>query len=121
MVTLHMTTAQESPNGHPPQKGHQQDALFAGNKALPPPCSLPDLPDHLRSKDSSDNNSNPDSAPAPATSETETFAANADHVPPRRYAPRANAYQFDDYASAKVDTSPLPERCPAATSPPPPA
>src|SRR6266568_3892680 len=91
-----MTTVQESPNGHLP---------------LPPPCSLPDLPDHLRSKDSSDNNSNPDSAPAPATSETETFAANADHVPPRRYAPRANAYQFDDYASAKVDTSPLPERC----------
>src|SRR6266699_771842 len=91
-----MTTVEESPNGHHP---------------LPPPCSLPDLPHDHWSKDSSDNNSNPDSAPAPATSETETFAPNADHVPPRRYAPRANAYQFDDYASAKVDTSPLPERC----------
>jgi len=96
MVTLHMTTVQEPPNGHHP---------------LPPPCSLPDPPDHHRSKDSSDNNSNPDSAPAPATRETETFAANAYHVPPKHYAPRVNSYQGDDFSSFDTDTNPLPERC----------
>jgi hypothetical protein len=52
-----MTTVQESPNGHLPQKGYppaakvyqqdelsplDKDALFAGHK-VPPPCSVPDL------------------------------------------------------------------------------
>src|SRR6266571_1740537 len=96
MVTSRMTTAQESPNGHHP---------------LPPPCSLPDLQDDHRSKDSSDNNSNPDSAPAPATRETETFAANAYHVPPKHYAPRANSYQGDDFSSFDRDPNQLPDRC----------
>src|SRR5437870_11168033 len=95
-----MTTVQESPNGHHPP---------------PPPCSLPDLPHDHRSKDSSDNNSNPDSAPAPATSETETFAANAYRVPPKHYAPKANFSQFvtndDPVVEHEIDTSPLPERC----------
>src|SRR5438445_134948 len=96
MVTSRMTTAQESPNGHHP---------------LPPPCSFPDLQDDHRSKDSSDNNSNPDSAPAPATRETETFAANAYHVPPKHYAPRANSYQGDDFSSFDRDPNQLPDRC----------
>jgi hypothetical protein len=64
-----MTTVQESPNGHLPQKGYppaakvyqqdelsplDKDALFAGHK-VPPPCSVPDLQYEDGTEDSTHN------------------------------------------------------------------
>src|SRR5260370_27028999 len=103
-----MTTAQESTNGHLPQKGYPQDALFAGNKVSPLPCSYPDPQEETQSEDSTNNNFNSTPVPTPAT---KAFPANAYHVPPTRYAPRAHAYRYDDTLNLPPETSPLPERC----------
>jgi hypothetical protein len=84
-----MTTAQGSTNGH---------------RVFPPPCSLPHSQEENQSKDSSNNNESP-------TPATEAFPANAYHVPPTRYAPKAGSYRYDDTLDLPPDTTPLPERC----------
>ena len=88
-----MTTAQESTNGH---------------RAFPLPGSFPDSQDETQRKDFPNNSFKSIPSPAPAT---EAFPANAYHVPPPRYAPKPNSYRYDDFPSAKIDTTPLPERC----------
>jgi hypothetical protein len=96
MVTSHMTTVQEPPNGHHP---------------LPPPCSFPDTHNENGSEDSIVSNSNGDSSPASATHGTKPLAANSYHVPPKQYAPRVSSYQGDDFSSFVTDPNPLPDRC----------
>ena len=93
-----MTTAQESTNGH---------------RAFPPPLAVenpaesnrPDLPTNK-----ADNNQ-PANVDPIIERQKDPCAANAYHVPPTRYAPKANSYRYDDFPSAEIDTTPLPERC----------
>jgi hypothetical protein len=120
-----MTTAQESTNGH---------------RVFPLPGSFPDSQEKNRSEDSPNNNSQfahhgngvverqkdlaanvypqdefrggKDITSLLAHEKvTEAFPANAYHVPPPRYAPKPNSYRYDDFPSAEIDTTPLPERC----------
>jgi hypothetical protein len=42
---------------------------------------------------------------------TGTFPANAYHVPPARFAPKAYPYRHDDTLNLPPETDPLPERC----------
>jgi hypothetical protein len=83
-----MTTAQAPTNG------------TNGHRVAPPPCSLPHSQEENQSKDSSNNNE----SPTPVT-------ANAYHVPPTRYVPKAGSYRYDDTLDLPPDTTPLPERC----------
>ena len=118
-----MTTVQESTDGHLPQKGYppaakvyQQDelsslnegALFAGNKVLPPPGSFPDSQEENRSKDSTNSSNSIPVSPIPTA---QPFPATAYHVPPSRYARRADSYRHDDTPNLPPETEPLPERC----------
>jgi hypothetical protein len=120
-----MTTAQESTNGH---------------RVFPLPGSFPAAQEENRSEDSPNNNSQfahhgngvverqkdlaanvypqdelrggKDITSLLAHEKvTEAFPANAYHVPPPRYAPKPNSYRHDDFPSAEIDTTPLPERC----------
>src|SRR4029077_10564020 len=88
-----MTTVQEPTYGH---------------RVLPPPCSFPDPQEENRSKDST---SSPNSIPVSPTPKAEAFPANAYHVPPARFAPKAYAYRHDDTLNLAPETEPLPERC----------
>src|SRR6201984_1960234 len=88
-----MTTVQESTNGH---------------RITPLPCSFPDPQEENRSKDST---SSPNSIPVSPTPKAEAFPANAYHVPPARFAPKAYAYRRDDTLNLPPETEPLPERC----------
>ncbi len=102
MVTWRVTTEQEPLNGH---------------RVFPPPCSSENPSDRNLSdlQANKDNNNHvplqsqisdlrsPDAAPAPA--------AGSYHVPPKRFAPKANAYGHDDFLNLEMDTSKLPERC----------
>jgi hypothetical protein len=83
-----MTTAQAPTNG------------TNGHRVSPPPCSLPHSQEENQSKDSPNNNESPTPVPA-----------NAYHVPPTRYAPKAGSYRYDDTLDLPPETSPLPERC----------
>jgi hypothetical protein len=89
-----MTTAQESTNGH---------------RVLPLPGSFPDSQQETQSENSTNNNFN--SIPVSPTLSTDAFPANAYHVPPSRYAPKAYAYRRDDTLNLPPETAPLPERC----------
>jgi len=107
-----MTTVQESTNGH---------------RVSPLPCPFPDSQEENQSKDSLNNNNSqfaqhgngvvgrqkgvPITPLLAHEKVTETFPANAYHVPPTRYAPKPHSYRHDDFPSAEIDTSPLPERC----------
>lgn len=95
-----MTTAQESTNGH---------------HSSPPPCSVENSPkpsplDLPADKANSNQNqlATDDQAvqrkPGP-------FAAGSYHVPPKRFAPRPNAYACDDTFHRPPEIEPLPERC----------
>ena len=79
-----MTTVQESTNGHP---------------VLPPPFSIGN-PGETKPADLPTDKAN-----------NNQFPANAYHVPPTRYAPKAYAYRRDDTLNLPPETSPLPERC----------
>jgi len=112
-----MTTVQESPNGHLPQKGYPQDALFAGNKVLPPPFSV-ENPAELNRADFPTNKANVNSdtmqsqiEDMPSPPAASAFPANAYHVPPSRFAPKAYPYRHDDTLKLPPETDPLPERC----------
>ena len=88
-----MTTVQESTNGH---------------RVSPPPCPFPDSQEENRSKDSTNNLNSTPLSPTPTT---EAFPANAYHVPPSRYTPKAYPYRHDDTLDLPPETDPLPERC----------
>src|SRR5260370_26580621 len=89
-----MTQGEETANGH----------------RLPPtPCAFPDSQDQNGSKDSTNNFNPPPISPTPTT---EPFPANAYHVPPPRYAPRAHAYRHDD----TLDLPRKPSLSPSAAS-----
>jgi hypothetical protein len=47
----------------------------------------------------------------PSPNVSPAFAADAYHLPPSRYAPKASPYRYDDSTSAEIDATPLPERC----------
>src|SRR5580700_4737697 len=107
-----MTTAQESTNGH---------------RVFPPPCSLPHPQEENQSKDSPNNNNSQFAQHENCVVErqkgvpitpllahekiTEAFPANAYHVPPPRYTPKAYSYRHDDTLDLPPETAPLPERC----------
>src|SRR5260370_11735346 len=88
-----MTTAQESTNGH---------------RVSPHSCPFPGSQEETQS-DNPTNNCN--STPISPTPTTEPFPANAYHVPPQRFAPKAHAYRQDDFLDLPPETDPLPERC----------
>jgi hypothetical protein len=109
MVILHMTTAQESNNGH---------------HLSPLPCSFPDSQQQNQSKDSTDNNS-PLAQSGNGVVErqkdvditsllahekvTGPFPASAYHVPPELYAPKADS--FRDTIPDGLSTMKMPDRC----------
>ena len=78
--------------------------------AVPPPCSIPDSQNKNSSKDSTNNHSNPAPEPKSAPHGSDGFTARTYHVPPRRYAPKANFYQ-EELPSVDIDTNPSPQRC----------
>src|SRR5260370_5531672 len=88
-----MTTAQESTNGH---------------RVSPPSCSFPGSKEETQSDNSTNNFNSIQLSPTPTT---EPFPANAYHVPPQRFAPKAHAYRQDDFLDLPPETDPLPERC----------
>src|SRR5260370_3801302 len=89
-----MTTAQESTNGH---------------RVFPPSCPFQGSQEETQS-DNSTNNFN--SIPLSPTPTTEPFPANAYHVPPQRFAPKAHAYRQDHFLYLPPETDPLPARSP---------
>src|ERR1700758_3157532 len=93
-----MTTAQESPNGR---------------RAYPPPFSV-ENPAELNRADLPTNkvNNNPIASDDPVVErQNGPFPANAYHVPPARFAPKAYPYRHDDTLTLPPETEPLPERC----------
>ena len=69
------------------------------NSVFPPPCSIETPADANRND-------------LPANkADNHSFAANAYHVPPQRYARKAGAYRRDDTLDLPPETNPLPERC----------
>ena len=96
-----MTTAQESSNGH---------------RVLPPPFSVenpaelnrPDLPADKPDINSDTLNSRISDLRSPGAAPP--FAANAYHVPPKRYAPKPGFHQ-QEFSSCEIDTTPSLERC----------
>jgi hypothetical protein len=97
-----MTTVQESTNGH---------------RVYPPPLSV-ENPDELNRADFPTNKANVNSdtmqsqiADMPSPPAASAFPANAYHVPPSRYTPKAYPYRHDDTLGLPPETSPLPERC----------
>ena len=79
-----MTATQESPNGP---------------RVFQPPASVENTPE-------------PNSADLAANQDNNhQFPAGAYHVPPRRFAPRPNAYAYDDSFHRPPETEPLPDRC----------
>jgi len=96
-----MTTAQESTNGH---------------RVLPPPFSVenpaelnrPDLPADKPNINSDTLNSQISDLPSPGAAPP--FAANAYHVPPKRYAPKPD-FRLQELSSGEIDATPSPERC----------
>src|SRR5260370_18574834 len=94
-----MTTAQESTNGH---------------RVSPPSCPFPGSQEETQ-RDNSTNNFN--STPISPTPTTEPFPANAYHVPPQRFAPKAHAYRQADFLALPPETHPLPRRSQFMSSP----
>ncbi len=80
-----MTTTQEPLNGH---------------RVSPPPCST-ENPAEANRADLPTNKANNNQGP---------FPAGAYHVPPERYAPKAD-FRPQEFHSGELDTTPLPERC----------
>ena len=77
------------------------------NSVFPPPRSAENVALQDRADlptDGANNNQNQFTNNAPV-------AASAYHVPPPRFAPKANAYRQDDFLDLPPETSPLPERC----------
>src|SRR5260370_8348787 len=76
------------------------------NSVFPPPRSAENVALQDRADlptDGANNNQNQFTNNAPV-------AANAYHVPPAHYAPKANAYRQDDFLDPPPQTSPLPQR-----------
>jgi hypothetical protein len=90
-----MTTAQESTNGH---------------RVLPPPFSI-ENPGEPKPADLPTDKANINHSATDAPVIERPIAANAYHVPPARYAPKAYAYRRDDTLNLPPETTPLPERC----------
>src|SRR5580704_15886898 len=105
MVTSHMNTAQES----------------LANSVFPPPCSAENVAQQDRADlptNKANNNqfANDDQVVerqkgVPTMPLLAHEKVNAYHVPPSRYAPRADAYRHDDTLDLPPETDPLPERC----------
>jgi hypothetical protein len=88
-----MTTAQEPLNGH---------------RVSPPPCST-ESPAQTNRADLPTNKADNNNQFAPE-SQQGSVPAGAYHVPPERYAPKAD-FRPQEWHSGELDTTPLPERC----------
>src|SRR6266581_4531942 len=96
MVTSHMNTAQELLTGPLPQKGYQQDALFAGDKVPPFPFFI-ENPADLHRADLPTNKNN-----------TNQFASDDQVVERQKGVPITPLLAHE---KVSLDTNPLPERC----------
>src|SRR6266581_9608685 len=96
MVTSHMNTAQELLTGPLPQKGYQQDALFAGDKVPPFPFFI-ENPADLHRADLPTNKNN-----------TNQFASDDQVVERQKGVPITPLLAHE---KVSLDTNPLPDRC----------
>ncbi len=93
-----MTTTPQSPNG---------------TRVPPPPCSTENPAEPNRADCPTDKANNNPFAPDDQVVERQQgpFPAGAYHVPPERYAPKADFLPQEFPPSGELDTTPLPERC----------
>src|SRR6266567_3989181 len=123
MVTSRMNTAQELLTGPLPQKGYQQDALFAGDKVPPFPFFIEnpadphraDLPTNSSRESHGDqelsrvNNVRPETSPNPLPNRCQ-FDHPTRMVVPSEQRERGTSPELRG-DNGFIDTNPLPERC----------
>src|SRR6266581_676494 len=123
MVTSHMNTAQELLTGPLPQKGYQQDALFAGDKVPPFPFFIEnpadlhraDLPTNSSRESHGDqelsrvNNVRPETSPNPLPDRCQ-FDHPTRMVVPSEQRERGTSPELRG-DNGFIDTNPLPDRC----------